>query len=491
MRTGSAMTGHVRALLGCGFAAASVLAALAGTASPALARSATVTPAGGGWSMAHALGMTGALASSEGVSMVMSCGAAGYCTVAGTVTHTGRDVAREAAAFRASETRGTWGRAEKITGFSALRGRAPYPAADSCPSAGSCLIGGRYFRDGRELPWVAAEVHGRWHAAEELRGKTALNGTRGAWITSVSCPAAGDCLVGGSYTDGAGHQQAFVSSQADGTWGTPVELPGTGALNAGGSASVSQVACASPGNCAAVGTYSAAPPYRLAFVATEVNGAWRPAISVPGLAALHARDAQLAAVSCGSPGNCAAVGSFSEDMPLAVSEVHGTWENALALQSPAGGLPQGQAETVACARGGYCAAGGFYYTDQAGSTQAFIATAARGSWGQEKQLPGIARLGTDAQTLSLSCSAPGDCAAGGFYRGPGPVHLQAFVAAEVNQAWGDAQEVPGTGRLNRNRTGAGQASVVSCPKPRHCAVAGMYTARRLLNPFWVFVDSQR
>src|ERR1700722_18047136 len=108
MRTGSAMTGHVRALLGCGFA---------GTASPALARSATVTPAGGGWSMAHALGMTGALASSEGVSMVMSCGAAGYCTVAGTVTHTGRDVAREAAAFRASETRGTWGRAAKITGL--------------------------------------------------------------------------------------------------------------------------------------------------------------------------------------------------------------------------------------------------------------------------------------------------------------------------------------------------------------------------------------
>jgi hypothetical protein len=178
-------------------------------------------------------------------------------------------------------------------------------------------------------------------------------------------------------------------------------------------------------------------------------------------------------------------------MPLAVSEVHGTWENAVALQSPARGLPQGQAETVACARGSHCSAGGFYYTDQAGRTQAFIATAGNGSWGQERQVPGLARLGTDAEILSLSCSAPGDCAAGGFYRGPGAVPLQAFVAAEVNGTWGNGQEVPGTGRLNRNRTGAGQTSAVSCPKLRRCAVAGMYTARRRLNPFWVFVDSQR
>jgi hypothetical protein len=482
------MTGRVRALLGCGIAVAGVLAAVA---SPALASPGTMMPAGGAWGTAQALGRTGPLGSADGVSVVMSCGAAGYCTVAGTVAQATGDVVHEAAAFRASETRGTWSRATKITGFSALGGRAPDPAAISCPSAGSCLIGGKYSQGSRTRPWVAAEVHGSWHAAEELPGKTALNGTGKARINSVSCPAAGDCLVGGSYTDAAHHQQAFVSSQAGGTWGTPAELPGTGALNAGGSASVSQVSCASPGNCAAVGTYSAALPHVLAFVATEVDGTWQPAISVPGLAALHAQDAQFAGLSCGSPGNCAAVGFFNEDLPLAVSEVHGTWQNALALRSPAGGLPPGQAETVVCTRGGHCAAGGYYDTDQAGHTQAFIATASDGSWARERPVPGIARLGTDAQTVSLSCSAPGDCAAGGIYRGPGPVHLQAFVASETAGAWGNAQEVPGTGRLNQNRTGLGQTSVVSCPEPRRCALAGMYTARTRLNPFWVFVDSQR
>jgi hypothetical protein len=423
--------------------------------------------------------------------MVMSCGAAGYCTVAGTVTHTRGDVAYEAAVFRASQTRGTWGSATDVSGFSALRGRAPRPAAISCPSAGNCLIGGTYFAGVRARPWVAAEVHGRWHAASELPGKAALNGIGGAWITSVSCPVAGDCLAGGFYTDAADHRQAFISSQTNGTWGTPLELPGTSALNTGGFASVQQVSCTSPGNCAAVGSYSAAAPHVLAFVASEVNGTWRPAISVPGLAALQAQDAQLVSVSCGSQGNCAAVGSYNEQNALAVSEVNGTWGNAVALRSPAHALPQGQAGTVSCTRGGYCAAGGFYFVDRAGHTQAFIATGAFGSWSKEKQVPGIARLGADSTTVSLSCSAPGDCAAGGSYQGPGPVHAQAFVATEVNRTWGDAREVPGTGRLNLDRSGAGQTSVVSCPKAGRCALAGMYTARRLLNPFWVFVDSQR
>lgn len=485
------MTRRVRVSIGRGIAAAVVLAAVGGAAGPALARSAAVAPAGSGaWGRAQALGMTGSLSSAAGITTVMSCGATGYCTVAGTVTHTRGDVAYEAAAFRASETRGIWGPAAEVSGFSALRGRAPYPAAISCPSAGNCLIGGTYFRGVRARPWVSAEVDGGWHPARELPGKTALNGVRGVWITSVSCPAAGDCLVGGFYSDAANHRQAFVSSETNGTWGTPLELPGTGALNTGGFASVHEVSCASSGNCAAVGFYSVAASHVLAFVASEVNGTWRPAISVPGLAALPAQDADLVSVSCGSAGNCAAVGSYNEQNPLAVSEVNGIWGNAVALASPAQALPQGQADTVSCTRGGHCAAGGFYFVDQVGHTQAFIATATNGSWSREKQVPGITRLGTDAATVSLACSAPGDCAAGGSYRGPGPVHLQAFVVTEVNGAWGDAREVPGTGRLNLNRTGAGQTSVVSCPKGGRCALAGMYTARRLLNPFWVFVDSQ-
>ena len=41
-----------------------------------------------------------------------------------------------------------------------------------------------------------------------------------------------------------------------GTWRTAIEVPGSGALNAGGSARVESVSCASAGNCAAGGTYT-------------------------------------------------------------------------------------------------------------------------------------------------------------------------------------------------------------------------------------------
>jgi hypothetical protein len=37
---------------------------------------------------------------------------------------------------------------------------------------------------------------------------------QGAFLASVSCGSAGNCAAGGIYTDGSGHQQGFVVSQA-------------------------------------------------------------------------------------------------------------------------------------------------------------------------------------------------------------------------------------------------------------------------------------
>lgn len=44
-------------------------------------------------------------------------------------------------------------------------------------------------------------------------------------------------------------------------------------------------------------------------------------------------------------------------------------------------------------------------------------TVVAGSWGNAEELPGTAALnkGGDAEVLSLSCGAPGDCSAGGLY----------------------------------------------------------------------------
>jgi hypothetical protein len=93
-----------------------------------------------------------------------------------------------------------------------------------------------------------------------------LNAGGSAFVDSVSCASAGNCAAGGSYLDGSHHLQAFVASAQNGTWGKAIEVPGLGALNKGVAASVSSVSCRSAGNCAAGGLYTDSSGHIQAFV---------------------------------------------------------------------------------------------------------------------------------------------------------------------------------------------------------------------------------
>ena len=117
----------------------------------------------------------------------------------------------------------------------------------------------------------------------------------------------------GNYTDSANHDQAFVVSEVNGTWGTAIEVPGSAALNAGGSAGISSISCASVGNCAAGGSYTDSSHHTQAFVASEVNGTWGNAIEVPGSGTLNAGgSAFVEAVSCPTAGHCTASGIYKD-----------------------------------------------------------------------------------------------------------------------------------------------------------------------------------
>ena len=98
----------------------------------------------------------------------------------------------------------------------------------------------------------AVTVAGTWRTAIEVPGTGALN-KGDADVGSVSCASAGNCAAGGNYTDSSGDTQAFVASERDGSWRRAIEVPGTGALNTGGFASVGSVSCGSAGNCLAGG----------------------------------------------------------------------------------------------------------------------------------------------------------------------------------------------------------------------------------------------
>jgi hypothetical protein len=171
--------------------------------------------------------------------------------------------------------------------------------------------------------FVASEQNGRWGMAIEVPGIAALNPGHYAEVSTVSCASAGSCAAGGDAAssapnlNGGGHQQGFVVSESNGAWGMAIAVPGLGALNTHGDARVESVSCASPGNCTAGGNYDGDPSYGdgygKGYVVSEKNGAWSRAINVPGLRALHAGQySDVKAVSCASPGNCAAGGLYAD-----------------------------------------------------------------------------------------------------------------------------------------------------------------------------------
>ena len=314
-----------------------------------------------------------------------------------------------------------------------------------------------------------------WGRAIEVPGLGALNKGRIARVNSVSCAAAGSCAAGGRYRDGRGHGQGFVAVERHGRWGKAIEVPGLGTLSKG-DAGVSAVSCASPGNCAAAGAYRDRHRNYQGFAAGEKNGRWGKAIEVPGLAALNKGDAHINGVSCASAGNCAAGGDYNDrhgnTQGFVVSEKNGVWGKAIEVPG-LGALNKHGADvfSVSCGSACSCAAGGGY------DRQGFVAVEKNGVWGKATEVPGLAALNKGgaaglggAEVLSVSCASAGSCAAGGDYNDQ-LGDDQGFVVSEKNGVWGKAIEVPGLGALNDFNVGAFS---VSCASAGNCAAGGDY-----------------
>src|SRR5262249_41728486 len=84
----------------------------------------------------------------------------------------------------------------------------------------------------------------------------------------------GSCVIGGDYTDPAGHQQAWVSDEDTvpgstqfGTFGGAQQVAGN--LNAGGSAGVGDISCASGGECSVGGFYTDGNGNQQGFIADQ------------------------------------------------------------------------------------------------------------------------------------------------------------------------------------------------------------------------------
>ncbi len=316
-------------------------------------------------------------------------------------------------------------------------GRRGFPAHVLAAAACAALLTGAGVAPaGATARAAVLRVH--WGRAVEVPGLGALNAGGNAAVASVSCWHAGDCAAGGFYTRRLGYRQAFVVTERNGRWGKAAEVAGSAALNAGGNARVLSVSCAPSGDCAAGGYYTDRSGHTQGFVVTERGGRWGKAEEVPGLAALNASgdDAQVRSVSC-APEGCGAGGYFD-----------------------------GVVVCQGCGGGPYI-----------GNSQGFVVTERGGRWGKAQKVPGLAALNTGqyAQVASVSCPSAGNCAAGGFYQtdvmdADDAYPVEAFVVSQAKGRWGTAQEVPGIEALNLGW----DASVlsVSCSSAGDCGAGG-------------------
>jgi len=241
-------------------------------------------------------------------------------------------------------------------------------------------------------------------------------------------------------------------------------------LNTFGHAQTTAVSCGSPGNCSAVGSYeSLQSGGYLIFVVNEVDGTWKAAETVP-----IPIDAAFFfnAISCPSAGNCTAVGYNENIAAFVLDETNGTWGKP---QDIATGSPYSAVlEAVSCKQAGDCVAGGTLGYGY----QAFLVTETNGTWGAPHVVPGS--LDVDAAITSISCPSIGNCAAGGNYDaqpyGPLPGVGYPFVVTETNGTWGSATRLKGPFDFVDSLDAVDTVTSISCSSPGNCGAGGYYGA---------------
>lgn len=249
---------------------------------------------------------------------------------------------------------------------------------------------------------------------------------------------------------------------------------------------LTDVACVSPGNCAAAG-YLFTNTVSRALLFVEKAGRW--SVSEPPLPRMlrqGRRSGGVSSVSCPGAGHCVAVGyaaSGPELEPLVFAQRARGWQETVAPLPP--GAKGGRLDLVSCPSIGNCAAAGTYI-DSSGNDRGLLLDESNAGWGP----PGTAGLppngsvtspGQTAAIEGLSCWAPGNCAAVGLY---GDTHgsPQGWLLTETGGTWtqGVEAELPAnaTTREGDYLYPVIDLEPVSCAANGDCAAVGGYGDRR-------------
>ena len=381
-----------------------------------------------------------------------------------------------------SQRSGTWSRGV-MAGLSPGAGNPELTqlTSVSCASAANCEAVGNYGSSGLLLD----ETFGIWHrgTGPTLPDDAAQPGS--TTLGSVSCGRSGVCAAVGSYQSGLRQQQGFLLMGRAGAWhqGRAV-VPLDGAQGTG-SVNLTSVSCPAEGRCGLVGDFGdpSGDQQGLALGPVPNGQLTAPEVALPDRGGPWG--VVLQDVSCGGTGSCVAVGGFGNPegatLPTLATLSEGEWIVEQA-PLPAGALPGSEATlgTVSCPSPGNCSALGSY-TGPGDQQETFTLDQSSGSWGAPTEVTMANGQGAAGLSLtSMSCPSAGNCAAVGYYSRPGALFVHAYVVDETGGVWGPLQEVTVPGNASDSRLGA-----VSCASAGNCGAVGYATTGSATEPLAV------
>ncbi|MDE3133254.1 MAG: hypothetical protein KGL15_04230 [Acidobacteriota bacterium] len=317
-------------------------------------------------------------------------------------------------------------------------------------------------------------------------------------LQALSCASSGNCSAIGGYDDGLGDSQGLLVSESHGHWGRAVQAQapaGAGVqpfkLSDGGG--LVDVSCPGAGECVAIGRYTDSRRVDHGVLFSQTHGRWGSgqglrlpanAVTPPKPKSTAVEVLGIGGISCGSVGNCVAVGNYESNAEvwdaMLIVERHGHWGRAIEAPMPAGAAVAGQNAallSVTCDHAGQCSAAG-EYVDASGHQQSLLVSGSGHTWSAAPAPTPPSDANSDPNIIpsSIACADTGACAAVGTYINP----LQNSLGLLLNEAGGQWANSTGA-TLPADAAPAGTVgdqtvvlSSVACPQAGACTAVGWY-----------------
>lgn len=242
-----------------------------------------------------------------------------------------------------------------------------------------------------------------------------------ASLDFVACPSVTSCVAVGQYQDSSGNYQGLLVTRSGTSWmATEAPMPADAATNP--DPIPFSISCSSPSACVAVGEYTASSGASKGLVLSGAGSSWTATASPLPANGLPTAGSVLQSVSCAPGGECVAGGHYTttsvETEGLLLTGSGSSWTPAQApLPADAASNPLAAVTAVSCPAASACTAAG-YYNDTAGDGQSVLLSGAGTSWTAiQAQGPADAVIGAGSYVslFSLSCPSAGQCVAAGIY----------------------------------------------------------------------------